>query len=99
MMIHGITLSDLVAAYIERFHSRQNILAIYLNESDGCKKLLQSMQDELQIAILYRVELDSDIILVGSHRDELVKFLEKHHHLVCDTRMELYVNSCLYRHN
>lgn len=99
MMIHGITLSDLVATYIERFHPGQNILVVYLNETDGCKKLLQSMQEELQIAVLYRVELDSDIILVGSHRDELVKFLDKHNHLVCDTRMELYVNSCLYRCN
>lgn len=99
MMIHGITLSDLVAAYVERFHPGQNILAVYLNESEGCKKLLQAIHDELQIAVLYRIELDSDIILIGSHRDELTNFLEKHHHLVYDTSMELYVNSCMCKRN
>lgn len=99
MMIQGITKSDLVAAYIERFHPGKNILTIYLNETEGCKKLLKDMQEELQIAVLYRIELDSDVIFVGSHREELVKFIDKHHHLVCDTSMELYVNSCLCKRN
>ena len=99
MMIQGITKSDLVSAYIERFHPGQNILVIYVNETEGCKKVLQDVKEDLQIAVLYRIELDSDVIFIGSYRDELSKFLEKHHHLVCDTTMELYVDSCLYKHN
>lgn len=99
MMIHGITKSDLVAAYIERFHPNQNILVIYLNDTDGCKKVLEDLKFDMEIPILARIELDSDFIMIGSYREELTKFLGNHHHLVCDTEIELYVNSCMYKRN
>ena len=95
MMIHGITSSDLLAADIERFHPGQNILVVHLNDSEGCQQVLEDLKNDLLLAIPNRIELDSEYIMIGSHREELTKFLQKHHHLVCDTRLELYVcSSC-----
>ena len=99
MMIHGITSSDLLAAYIERFHPGQNILVVHLNDSEGCQQVLEDLKNDLLLTVPNRIELDSEYIMIGSHREELTKFLQKHHHLVCDTRLELYVNSCLYMSN
>lgn len=99
MMLHGITRSDLVAAYIERFHPNQNILVVYLNETEGCQRLLKAIEEDLELPIPNRIELDSEYILIGSHRSELLKFVQKHSKLVYDTRTELFVNSCLYMTN
>lgn len=99
MMIHGITSSDLLAAYIDRYHRNMNVMVVHLNVTSGCQRLLGDIKDQLLLAIPDRIELDSDYIMIGSHREELTKFINAHDHLIYDTRLELYVDGCLYMTN
>lgn len=99
MIIHGITTSDLVAAYVERFHPNQNILVIYLNGTDSCKKVLEDLELDMEIPILTRIETGLDFIMIGSYREGLTKFINDHNHLIYDTRLELYIDSCLCKTN
>lgn len=99
MMTQGITTTDLLACYIERFHPAQNVLVIYLNDTAGCQQVLEDLKEQLLLPVPSRMKLDSEYILIGSHMEELNKFIQQHSFLVCDTRLELYTHGCLYRHN
>lgn len=99
MMIHGITNSDLLAAYIDKYHRNMNIMVVYINVTSGCQRLLGDIKDQLLLPIPDRIELDSDYIMIGSHREALTKFINAHDHLIYDTRLELYIDGCLYMTN
>lgn len=99
MMIHGITRYDLLAAYIDKYHRNMNVMVVHLNVTSGCQRLLEDIKDQLLLPIPHRIELDSDYIMIGSHREELIKFINAHNHLIYDTRLELYIDRCLYMTN
>ena len=99
MIIHGITSSDLLAAYIDKYHHNMNVMVVHLNVTSGCQRLLGDIKDQLLLAIPDRIEHDSDYIMIGSHREELTKFINAHDHPIYDTRLELYIDGCLYMTN
>lgn len=99
MMLHGITNSDLLAAYVDKYHRNMNIMVVYMNVTNGCQRVLGDIKDKLLLPIPDRIELDSDYIMIGANRDELTKFITSHNHLAYDTRLELYIDGCLYMCN
>lgn len=96
MMIAGITRSELLLAYIEKYHIGDNVLVVHLNDTEGCKKILRDLSSNLELAIPSRFELDSDYIFISFYKQELVKFLRDHSRLVYNTRLDLYVDGVFY---
>lgn len=99
MILQGITINDLVSAYIERTYGSSTVLVIYLNNSDGCERVLEDVKYQLQLPAPLRMIEGSDYLFVVSSAKELEEFLEKHHQLVYDTHMELYTEGSMIRHN
>lgn len=98
MILQGITIHDLVSAYVEHTYRNLSVLVIYLNDSDGCRSVLDDVQYKLQLPAPPRMLAGSDCLFVAASYRELKEFLEKHLQLVYDTYMELY-NEGSMRHN
>lgn len=96
MMIAGITRSDLLLAYIEKYHIGDNVLVVHLNDTEGCKKILSDLSDKLDLSVPSRFEMDSDYIFISFYKQDLVKFLRDHSRLVYNTRLDLYVGGVFY---
>lgn len=99
MILQGITIHDLVSAYVERTYRNLAVLVIYLNDSDGCKSVLEDVQYQLQLPAPPRMLDGRDCLFVASSYRELDEFLKKHPQLVYDTHMELYSEGSMLRHN
>ena len=98
-MIAGVKKQDLISSYIEKFHNKESILVIHMNDSEGCKSILKQIDEELMLPVPNRIEMDSDFLLLGTYTREAVELIKKNNHLVSDTHLELYVNGSLYIRN
>ncbi len=99
MMCQSVTLDDLVASYIQRFHSDKTILVIHKNNSRGYVSVLQHLEDDLLMRVPNIIEINSDYIFVGAYTNDAKTFLENNKRDKCQTRIDLYIKGVLYACN
>ena len=99
MMCQGITLDDLIASYIQRYHSDKTILVIHKNNTRGYTSVLQHLEDDLLMRVPQIIEINSDYIFVGTSLYDGKEFLKDNKRADCQTRIDLYVQGVLYSCN
>ena len=101
MMVQGVTVDDLIACFIERFHGRGAFLVIHKESQDtaGYIKILQELEDQLMMRVPNMIEMNSDFILVGTYVKEAKEFLKENPRSKRHIRIDLYVDGVLYECN